>query len=239
MVNARHKEVLKASTSKGAKLSASKAEHADRDNGSSSSSEKLNFREFTYKEIKVLSSMIRKQVGKTIKNVMPYFISQTTDNLKEIVQKELEEFKKGGIMNDFRNKMETYHDFTACDVPMFDGVLDPIASTRWLAVVEGAFRTSYCKEKNKVNFASNFLRNSAKMWWEVKVCEKGKEWIGACTWKEFKELFNAEFTPVKEIDRIREEFQTLTQTSETVNEMWKKFNDLIRYRSRSTIEMRS
>ncbi|GJX84833.1 putative reverse transcriptase domain-containing protein [Tanacetum coccineum] len=29
--------------------------------------------------------------------------------------------------------------------------------------------------------------------------------------------------------RIREEFQTLTQTNETVNEMWKKFNDLIRY----------
>ncbi|GKC59414.1 zinc finger, CCHC-type, retrotransposon gag domain protein, partial [Tanacetum coccineum] len=37
-----------------------------------------------------------------------------------------------------------------------------------------------------------------------------------------------EFTPAEEIDRIREEFQTLTQTNETVNEMWKKFNDLIR-----------
>ncbi|GJV37000.1 ribonuclease H-like domain-containing protein [Tanacetum coccineum] len=46
----------------------------------------------------------------------------------------------------------------------------------------------------------------AKMWWEWKVCEKGEEWIGACTWKEFKELFNAEFTPAEEIDRIREEF---------------------------------
>ncbi|GJU74130.1 zinc finger, CCHC-type, retrotransposon gag domain protein [Tanacetum coccineum] len=75
----------------------------------------------------------------------------------------------------------------------------------------------------------NFLRDNAKMWWEGKVCEKGEEWIGACTWKEFKELFNAEFTPAEEIDRIREEFQTLTQTNETVNEMWKKFNDLIRY----------
>ncbi|GJT57278.1 putative reverse transcriptase domain-containing protein [Tanacetum coccineum] len=44
-----------------------------------------------------------------------------------------------------------------------------------------------------------------------------------------KELFNPEFTPAEEIDRIQEEFQTLTQTDETVNEMWKKFNDLIRY----------
>nr|GFB93242.1 zinc finger, CCHC-type, retrotransposon Gag domain protein [Tanacetum cinerariifolium] len=34
----------------------------------------------------------------------------------------------------------------------------------------------------------------------------------------------------KEVDKIQEEFQTLTQTNETMNELWKKFNDLIRYR---------
>ncbi|GJW21084.1 putative reverse transcriptase domain-containing protein [Tanacetum coccineum] len=198
MVNVHHKEVLKPSTSKGAELLASDAKHDDINNGSSSSSEDLNFRGFTDEETKVLSSMIRKQVGKTIKNVMS-------------------------------NEMTTYRDFMAFDVPKFDGVLDPIASTRWLVVIKGAFRTSNYKEKNKVNFASNFLRDSAKMWWEGKVCEKGEEWIGAYTWKEFKELFNAEFTPAEEIDRIREEFQTLTQTNEMVNEMWKKFNDLIRY----------
>ncbi|GJW83016.1 putative reverse transcriptase domain-containing protein, partial [Tanacetum coccineum] len=52
----------------------------------------------------------------------------------------------------------------------------------------------------------------------------------ACTWKDLKELFNVEFNPVEEIDRIREEFQALMQTSETVNKMWKIFNDMIRYR---------
>ncbi|GJX81806.1 hypothetical protein Tco_0331287 [Tanacetum coccineum] len=45
------------------------------------------------------------------------------------------------------------------------------------SAVEGVFRTSCCKEKNKVNFASNFLRDSAKMWWEGKIYEKGEEWI--------------------------------------------------------------
>ncbi|GKD24363.1 hypothetical protein Tco_1230577, partial [Tanacetum coccineum] len=85
MENARQKEVLKASTSKGAELLASDVEHDDRDNGYSSSFEDLNFRGFTDEETKILRSMTRKQVGKTIKNVMPYYISQTTDNLKEIV----------------------------------------------------------------------------------------------------------------------------------------------------------
>ncbi|GJW14122.1 putative reverse transcriptase domain-containing protein [Tanacetum coccineum] len=102
---------------------------------------------------------------------------------------ELEEFRKGGIMKDYRNDMTTYHDFMECDVPKFDGALDPIASTRWLIAVEG------------------------------KVYEKGEECIGACTWKEFKELFHTKFTPTEEIDRIREKFRTLTQTNETVNEM--------------------
>nr|GEY63104.1 hypothetical protein [Tanacetum cinerariifolium] len=116
-------------------------------------------------------------------------------NYGEVIKRELEEFRKGGIMNDYKNEMTTYLDFTACDVPKFNEALDLIASIRWLATVE----------------------------------EKSEEWIGACTWKEFKQLFYAEFTPVEEINRIREEFQTLTQTNETVNEMWKKFNDLIRY----------
>ncbi|GJT68077.1 hypothetical protein Tco_1019557 [Tanacetum coccineum] len=57
----------------------------------------------------------------------------------------------------YRNDMITYRDFTTCNVPKFDGALDPIASTRWLVAIEGAFRTSNCKEKNMVNFASNFL----------------------------------------------------------------------------------
>nr|GEV63057.1 zinc finger, CCHC-type, retrotransposon Gag domain protein [Tanacetum cinerariifolium] len=141
--------------------------------------------------------MISRKVGKAIKYLMPFYISQTIDNLKEVIQKQLEEFKKSRIMNDFRNEMATDRDFTTCDVPKFDGMLDPIASTRWLSNGKGAFRARCCKEKNNVNFSLNFLCDSAKMWWDGKVCEK--------------------------------EFQTLMQTNETVNELWKKFNDLISY----------
>ncbi|GKD41100.1 zinc finger, CCHC-type, retrotransposon gag domain protein, partial [Tanacetum coccineum] len=227
MVNARYKEVLKASTSKRAESPASDANHGDSDNGSSSSSEDHNFIAFVEEETKPLSSMISNKVRKAVRNVMPYYINQTTDNLKEVIQKELEEFKREGIMKDFRNEMVTYRDFTACDVPKFDGTLDPIASTRWISAVEGAFRTGCCKKKNKVNFASNFLCESAKMWWDGKVCKKGEEWLSLCSWKEFNELFNAEYAPTEEIDKIREDFQNLTQTNETVNELWKKFNELI------------
>nr|GEY10422.1 putative reverse transcriptase domain-containing protein [Tanacetum cinerariifolium] len=177
MVDKLHKEVQKASTSKGAETQIGDAIRDKSENESSSDFEGLNYGGFTEEETKALRSMINRQVGKAIKNVMPFYISQITDNLKEVIRKELEEFKKGGMMNDSRNEMVTYRDFTACDVPKFDGTLDPIACTKWLSTVEGAFRTSCCKEKNKVNFASNFLRDSAKMWWKEKFCKKGKEWI--------------------------------------------------------------
>nr|GEY70768.1 hypothetical protein [Tanacetum cinerariifolium] len=205
MVDECHKEVQKASTSKGSESPIGDAIRNESENESSSNSESLSYGGFMEEETKALRSMITKPVGKAIKNVTPFYISQTTDNLKEVRRKELEELKKGGMMNDSRNEMATYRDFTACDVPKFDGTLDPIACTKWLSVVEGAFRTSSCKEKNKVNFASNFLHDSAKMWWEGKFYEK------------------------EEVDKFQEEFQTLTQINEMVNKMWKKFNDLICY----------
>nr|GEV92965.1 hypothetical protein [Tanacetum cinerariifolium] len=158
-----------------------------------------NYEGFTEEETKALRSMINKQVEKAIKNVMSYYISQTTDNLKEVIKRELEEFKKGGIINEYRNDMTTYHDFTACDVPKFDGALDPIASTRWLAAVEG------------------------------KVCEKGEEWIGACTWKEFKELFNAEFTPLKKLIGFEKSFKLLRKL---MSRVWVREADLLRKKNK-------
>nr|GEZ81913.1 zinc finger, CCHC-type, retrotransposon Gag domain protein [Tanacetum cinerariifolium] len=67
------------------------------------------------------------------------------------------------MINDSRNEMVTFRDFIAYDVPTFDEILNLIACTKWLSAVEGDFRTSCYKEKNKVNFALNFLRDSAKV----------------------------------------------------------------------------
>ncbi|GJR30816.1 hypothetical protein Tco_1107048 [Tanacetum coccineum] len=99
MVDEHYMEAQKASTSKGVESPIYDATRNENENESSSSFEGLNFRGFTEEETKVLSSMINKQVEKASKNVIPYYISQTTDNLKEVIQRELEEFRKGGIMN--------------------------------------------------------------------------------------------------------------------------------------------
>ncbi|PWA56360.1 zinc finger, CCHC-type, Retrotransposon gag domain protein [Artemisia annua] len=161
------------------------------------------------------------------------FSSSGSPNLEGFSEEQTKAFddvkKKGGFEKGTKNDKATYRDFTACDVLKFTGKLNPIVSTGWLTAVEGVFRTSACEDKKKVIYASNYLCNSAKSWWEGKVCEKGEAWAETCSWKEFKELFNVEYAPAKEVDKIRDEFQSLTQTHETVNELWKKFNDMIPY----------
>ncbi|GJS33131.1 putative nucleotidyltransferase, ribonuclease H [Tanacetum coccineum] len=73
---------------------------------------------------------------------------RTTDKLKEVIQNELEEFKREGIMKDFSNEIATYRDFTACDVPKFDGTHDLIASTRWLSAVEDLLNRAHVREED-------------------------------------------------------------------------------------------
>ncbi|GKD48086.1 putative reverse transcriptase domain-containing protein [Tanacetum coccineum] len=71
--------------------------------------------------------------------------------------------------------------------------------------------------------------DSVKIWWDEKNCEKGEDCIGPCSWKEFMEMFSAKYALVEEIDKIREEFHNVVQTNETVNELWKMFNDMVQY----------
>nr|GEW48640.1 zinc finger, CCHC-type, retrotransposon Gag domain protein [Tanacetum cinerariifolium] len=59
------------------------------------------------------------------------------------------DFKKKGIMKDFGNEMATYRDSMTCDMPNFDGTLDPIANTRWLFAVECAFQFQTLMKTNK------------------------------------------------------------------------------------------
>ncbi|GJR09567.1 hypothetical protein Tco_0792219 [Tanacetum coccineum] len=53
------------------------------------------------------------------------------------------------------------------------------------------------------------------IWWEVKLKEKGIRWLEACSYKQFKEMVNVEYAPVKEIGKTKEEFHSLVQTHDS------------------------
>ncbi|GJR57121.1 hypothetical protein Tco_1499283 [Tanacetum coccineum] len=88
-----------------------------------------------------------------IRKAIPFYINETSNNMREQIRKEFEELKKNeGLMRDAKNDKATYRDFTACEIPIC------------------------CEEGNKVNFAANFLHDSAKTWWDGKICKKGEYW---------------------------------------------------------------
>ncbi|KAJ9558865.1 hypothetical protein OSB04_013479 [Centaurea solstitialis] len=117
----------------------------------------------------------------------------------------------------------TFKDFMACQPPHFEGRKDPIACFRWVAAVEGAFRTSGCPEGMKVFYAVNLLRNAGKDWWGLILKSRTEEQINAMTWDEFKVLLDEQFAPRIEKQRITSEFLNLAQTTETVNEITDQF----------------
>ncbi|GKA93022.1 putative reverse transcriptase domain-containing protein [Tanacetum coccineum] len=113
-----------------------------------------------------------------MRRAIPYYIDETSNMMKELIRKEFEELKReGGFMKGSWKDEATYLDFMACDVPKFMGDLNAIVSTRWITVVEG------------------------------KMCEKGEDWVGSCSRKEFKEMFNVEYAPgrarIREVDILR------------------------------------
>ncbi|GKA99484.1 zinc finger, CCHC-type, retrotransposon gag domain protein [Tanacetum coccineum] len=116
----------------------------------------------TIRNKEVLKVTTSKHAGTTTNDANRVNSDDDSSSSKQI-RKEVKELKKeGGFMKGSWKDRATYHDFTTYDVPKFTGDLNPIVSTRWITAVKGAFRTCRCGDMNKVNFASNFLRDSAK-----------------------------------------------------------------------------
>ena len=82
-----------------------------------------------------------------------------------------------------QSRVVNYKDFSAYQPPIFEGKKDPVASTRWIYEVEGAFRTSFCSAEVKVRFAVNLLRGRAKDWWYLIVRSRTEEQVDGMTWE--------------------------------------------------------
>ncbi|KAI3672891.1 hypothetical protein L6452_38991 [Arctium lappa] len=116
-----------------------------------------------------------------------------------------------------------YRDLSACSPPEFKGDSKPIVSMRWISDMECAFLTSGCPENLKVRFAVNLLRDGAKDWCATALTLAERTTL---TWEEFVIRFRAEYVPPVEMERIAKEFLELTQTTETVKEMNRRFTEM-------------
>ena len=95
-----------------------------------------------------------------------------------------------------------------------------------MADVANAFRTSRCPEGDKVRLASSLQKDKVRDWWEEFVHAIGDDVVlDTMTWSDFSARFRAEFSPIIEVQQLEQEFQDLTQTTETVAEITAKFKE--------------
>ncbi|KAJ9556581.1 hypothetical protein OSB04_011195 [Centaurea solstitialis] len=175
-------------------------------------------------EIPNLREMIAAEVGEALHDMLPGYFAQMKEELTNEMRSQVEAAvaaRPGGSggSGGGQSRVTTYKDFSACQPPQFNGQKDPVASSRWISEVEGAFLTSSCSEEMKVRYASNLLRKAAKDWWNLINRTRTPEQIAVMTWEQFKELFNEQYVPQVEVERLTGEFLNMKQTTETVNEI--------------------
>ena len=165
------------------------------------------------------------EITRIILEQTPVIFGSIKEGILEMMDERLSTFRTemAAMMG---SRTLTFREFRACGAPDYHGARDPIASTRWLADVANAFRTSRCPEGDKVRLASCLLKDRARDWWEEVGHTIGDDAaLDAMTWADFSTRFRAEFAPVIEVQQLAREFQDLTQTTETVAEITAKFRE--------------
>ncbi|KAJ9564756.1 LOW QUALITY PROTEIN: hypothetical protein OSB04_000722 [Centaurea solstitialis] len=175
-----------------------------------------------------LGDIIASQITETLQQILPGLFAQMKDEVLQAVDQRIDTAfasrgSTSGSNNQAQSRSSTFKDFMACQPPHYEGRKDPIACSRWVPAVEGEFRTCGCPDGVKVCYAANLLRDAGKDWWGLILKSHTEEQISTMTWDAFKVLFEEQFSPRVERERIIAEFLNLKQTTESVNEITDQF----------------
>jgi hypothetical protein len=99
----------------------------------------------------------------------------------------------------------------------------------WLQTIESKFAllSAPCSDENKVLFAAQQLRGTARLWWDQFHAMQPADHV--VTWDEFRTAFRAHHIPEGLIERKLNEFLNLTQGTRTVTQYAQVFNHLCQY----------
>ncbi|KAI3789919.1 hypothetical protein L2E82_02726 [Cichorium intybus] len=188
-----------------------------------------------------MQAMIAAEVAKAIKDILPTYLKPlaeaTTGGTSgpTPVQPEQRE-DRGEIFIETskarvpeKTRKCTYDVFQKCKTYDFYGKDDPIAAKNWLTHVEKMFRTSKCDEADKVEFATNLLKEDAQFWWENTCMEIGESLAYTLSWEQFKLKFTEYYCSNNAMKGIEEEFLKLQQGSRTVQQYTLDFNEKARF----------
>ncbi|KAI3753681.1 hypothetical protein L2E82_25742 [Cichorium intybus] len=188
-----------------------------------------------------MQAMIAAEVTKALKELLPTYLRPQTEAAtggpsgQPPVQPEHREDREEVYTEAGRDRVPektrrcTYDVFQKCKPYDFYGKDDPIAAKNWLTHVEKMFRTSKCDEADKVEFATNLLKEDAQFWWENMCMEIGEGLAYTLNWEQFKLKFTEYYCSNNAMKGIEEEFLKLQQGSRTVQQYTLDFNEKARF----------
>ncbi|KAI3765789.1 hypothetical protein L2E82_15833 [Cichorium intybus] len=121
----------------------------------------------------------------------------------------------------------SFKTFLACKPTEYYGSYEPKVTMRWIRETEQVLEVSKCHEKDKVYYASRMLKDDALVWWNTLYELVGKDVIYKWSWTEFTTRLKNKYCPLRDIEKLEDEFLTLKKGSLTVAEYTKKFSDML------------
>jgi hypothetical protein len=117
-------------------------------------------------------------------------MARQTELLNQLVQAQM-----GHFYQQPRGREEplsaSYQDFLSTQPPLFHKADEPLDADAWLRTIESKFAllSAPCSEENKVLFAAQQLRGTARLWWDQFHAMQPAEHV--VTWDEFRTAFRA------------------------------------------------
>lgn len=168
---------------------------------------------------------IAEEVTRAIQATMPAFLEQINENTRKMIDDRVRvaEKEKNQITESTCEMTENRVVVETSDIsefmPNFNGVRDPIVAMTWIYDMENIFRAIECADEDKVVYAVPMLKFNAEAWWEGEIKEKrGPDAATKMTWSEFKEVFKEAYCPISMAIELEDEFLTLKQGNQTVQE---------------------
>jgi hypothetical protein len=142
-------------------------------------------------------------------------MARQTELLNQLVQAQTGHFRQQSRGRD-EPPSASYQDFLSTQPPVFHKADEPLDADAWLRTIESKFAIlpASCSDENKVLFAAQQLRGTARLWWDHFYAMQPADQV--VTWDEFRTAFRAHHIPEGLIEHKLNEFLNLTQGTRTV-----------------------
>jgi hypothetical protein len=152
-------------------------------------------------------------------------MARQTELLNQLVQAQMGHFHQQPRGRD-ELLSASYQDFLSTQPPLFHKADEPLDADAWLRTIESKFALlpAPCSEENKVLFAAQQLRGTARLWWDQFHAMQPADHV--VIWDEFRTAFREHHIPEGLIERKLNEFLSLTQGTRTVTQYAQVFNHL-------------